>query len=980
MFCYRLNVFASTTLACLLFISQPCLAVDFHAFEFSGGIGQFLSQAPNTGTPGIETWDESNLLTDSETDGAGNFRIAKFNDSIANNYLQIENITSSTVGSRYIVVRMSGWDFYDNVPGEGEEIRFDFLDDDTGNSGSSVTSQVRIDRNTDTGDIELRGTAIGVGSSDISSRATLNTTQTSPFTMVLELNKTSNTYEVFYKDGPNPSQALGAAPISPGRNGNSMRFTVNNNFGSTLDEFFSIDRIALSDTNPLTDLMTLEVDRITGVMTLKNTTGAALSNLRSYSITSEAGALNSANWKSVTDNYDQAPQNGSVDIDGAWSKTSTTAFDLSEGVIGGNGGNLSNNQMVVLSQGSGSWIKSPIEDLEVTLNFDGGITRKANVNFVGNGGKRFVVGDLDFNGSITTSDWTIFNAGAELNLAGLTEAQKYQAGDLNNDGFNDIFDFSIFKNAYVAANGLPAFEALIAGVPEPSTVLLLATGSLLLLGRRRRLQQNFVEIRLDSHIKHEDRNMTCFTKPLAGVAMALAVLFIAGGTTQGAILEEFLFDDPNGTLLADTSNNATPGNMWGEDTVDMSGSSVQNGKYRIQKSNNDFGTNYLDVANVTSGKAWWVAEMSGWNFSSIVGPGEFDAGEPEEIRFAFLNNDGNAQGGSTITAQANIQRNSAGGIELVGRLTTGAPEFGPLPLTLNRTTPFTVVLEIDEDAENYSVYYKDNAGPFTLLGTAPHQSGRDGLAVRFVANNNFGGTGEFFDIDRMYLTNTNPTNVNPDRLTLQVDAASGLMRLINDTSTTFEIDAYTISSSTISGDLNIAGWNSLNDRVPGLDAVDGPDGGTTAGDGVGETWDEAPGSSNKVLAERFLLGKSVFATNRMETLGNAFKVGGDINSLSFQYRNADTGAVVTGNVVPASLGINADFDGDGNVDGRDFLLWQQGATSPPLSAAALAAWKAQYGSGTLQAAAQAVPEPVSVLLIGMGLVGLGCFRTRRLSL
>ena len=190
---------------------------------------------------------ESNNLLDSETDGVGNFRIAKFSDVQADNFLQIDNITS---GSRYIVVRMSGWHFVDSVVGEGEEIRFDFLDNDTGTTGSTITSQIRIDRNTDDGSIELRGTAIGVGSSDIDNRATLNTTQKAPFTMVMELNKTSNTYEVFYKDGVNPSQSLGSDRVAPDRNGNSIRFTVNNNFGSTIQEFFSIDRFAVSDTNP----------------------------------------------------------------------------------------------------------------------------------------------------------------------------------------------------------------------------------------------------------------------------------------------------------------------------------------------------------------------------------------------------------------------------------------------------------------------------------------------------------------------------------------------------------------------------------------------------------------------------------------------------------------------------------------------------------------------------------------------------------
>lgn len=950
---------AAFSLVMSLCLLNQARAVDFHAFEFNDPDFTSLSLASNTGVPGGASWVDSNMLTDSFTQ-AGNFRITKFNDSVADNYLQIDNITSATSGSRYIVVRMSGWNFVDSVPGEGEEIRFDFLDNDTGTSGSTITSQIRIDRNTDNGNIELRGTAIGVGSSDIDNRATLNTTQSAPFTMVMELNKTSNTYEIFYKDGTNPSQSLGADRVTPDRNGNSIRFTVNNNFGSTIDEFFSIDRIALSDTNPLTDLMTLQVDRISGEMKLINSTGSALSGLRSYSITSTAGALNASNWKSVTDFYDQAPGNGSVDPDGAWSKTSTTAFDLSEGVVGGNGGNLSLNQEVLLSQGSGPWVQSIYEDLEITLNFDGGITRKANVDFVGNSGKRFTVGDLNFDGLFTAADWTAFNAGGEVILNGLSLAQQYQAGDLNSDGENNIFDFAIFKNAYEAANGLGSFDAMLASIPEPSGIALMTLSSILLITRRRSAR---------THTTFEVTSMTsrCL------VLFCLVWLFTAG-SASAAVLEDFQFNDPNGTLLANALNSGTgTGNIWNEDPNDSINSAVLDGKYRIQKNNNELTTHFLDINNITSGKAWVVTEISGWNFSSLVGPGEFDSAELEDFRMSFLNNDTGNQGGSTITGQSTIQRNSSGGIELVGRLTTGAPEFGPLPLTLNRNTPFTMVLEIDEDSENYSIYYKDNAGPFTLLGTAPHVSGRDGNSLRWVVNNNFGGTGEFFDVDRIYLTDTNPTNVSNDRLTLQVFTNSGELRLKNTTATTFDVDAYTISSSTLPGDLNLAGWSSLSDKVPLFDPVDGPDGDSTLGNGIGETWDEAPGSSNKVLAERFLLGSSVFPTNREVSLGNAFQVGGDTNSLTFQYRNADTGAIVSGDIELVTSGPNGDYDNDGDVDGRDFLIWQRGNSPTPLSPGDLAAWQANYGTNPVLAF-EAVPEPASLLLFAPGILGLWCLR------
>jgi hypothetical protein len=53
-----------------------------------------------------------------------------------------------------------------------------------------------------------------------------------------------------------------------------------------------------------------------------------------------------------------------------------------------------------------------------------------------------------------------------------------------------------------------------------------------------------------------------------------------------------------------------------------------------------------------------------------------------------------------------------------------------------------------------------------------------------------------------------------------------------------------------------------------------------------------------------------------------------------------------------------DFDGDGTVDGRDFLAWQRNP-----SVGNLTDWQANYGAGPLVAAHVAVPEPGSLLVL-----------------
>lgn len=71
---------------------------------------------------------------------------------------------------------------------------------------------------------------------------------------------------------------------------------------------------------------------------------------------------------------------------------------------------------------------------------------------------------------------------------------------------------------------------------------------------------------------------------------------------------------------------------------------------------------------------------------------------------------------------------------------------------------------------------------------------------------------------------------------------------------------------------------------------------------------------------------------------------------------------------------SADFDGDGDVDGRDFLIWQRGETDDPLSPSELELWQQQYGMVD-ELMAITVPEPGALAML-LSIVFAGWMRSR----
>jgi hypothetical protein len=200
-------------------------------------------------------------------------------------------------------------------------------------------------------------------------------------------------------------------------------------------------------------------------------------------------------------------------------------------------------------------------------------------------------------------------------------------------------------------------------------------------------------------------------------------------------------------------------------------------------------------------------------------------------------------------------------------------------------------------------------------------------------------------------------------LMLQVDPASGLTLLRNQTAQTVEITGYRLVSET--GALDVAGWNPIANGNE-LPAQFPPDNGVDDG----ADWEVALNPSSNELVEWYVTGSSPFHAGQQLNLGNAVNPAG-MPALEFTYTLADE-TLIVGDVRYESippLQPAGDYNNDGSVDAADYVVWRKSNISGQQG---YSDWRINFGrmavAGKALASFASVPESASVTLVIIALL------------
>ncbi|MCO6044195.1 LamG domain-containing protein [Aeoliella sp. ICT_H6.2] len=838
-----------------------------------------------------------------------------------------------------------------------------------------------IAQNANNGHLRVTTHAIGNGTQGyVDASAPLSTTEDQYLAVVVDQTAgTPGTISMYLNGG-----LVGQSSIASGLNVSTMLDNDNwlgrsqyrdDSFHGSFDEF-RVYNHALSSrevtsnystgpepTPSIAETPVLLVNRQLGTLTLR---GAQTNEqVVGYTIESEYGALNPEAWQHVSGMFDDSPTgNGVFDSDNAWtiisatdSHTQFTEFELE----GGNGGLLAAGGNLQLGL-SGTWIRTPVEDLRMELKLDDGRELEIPVLYTGNNGVPLTRSDLNFDGVVSPADWPIFRDNFRVDLSPLSIAEAYGRGDLDGDGDNDYADFLIFQQDFDLNNGAGAFAGMLtAAVPEPSTGLAL---SLLTI------------VGIVAHRFHR--------RPVLSIAPLLFIVVAVGSTAQAVLVHQYTFNDGDVRDYVGTADGvlvdpgATTGVFTADGLLDLSGNNGQTSSGFTNDAYVDLPNGIISSLGNTGSFEMWVTVSTNRDWAEIFSFGAPSSGVENE------SSGGGREGYITLIPDTGNAANTLS----VHHQAPSAEQYqldAPTGQVLSPGTEHHLVSVVDKSdtssgAGGSASLYLD--GQLVNSGGLPTSFSLSALndVNNWLGRSQWGSDPLFdglYDEFRIYDHALSQQEVvanyanGPERnevLTLLVNTATGQANIRNDSPTAVNFNYYEIESP--AGALDWQSWSSLSDQE--LDSL---------GSSEGQSWDEGGVPTSQLVTELFLTGGTELGPGEEIGLGSVFDTSvfgpGNNGDLMFAFAKPLAATRSTEVVYYYDPALPGDFNDDGVVNLADYVVWRNSlgsATELPndgglegsVSTAHYALWKSNFGSAIEAPEAvdtQAVPEPATLITL-----------------
>lgn len=227
-----------------LAVLAPAGADVLYEWNFDDPIGTSLSETISSG----EVEAQWNLdFDDSVTNGDGQLVVRRTPDGVANAFVTISPEAERAIKDEiWMQVEIDGWEFSGKSASETMRLGVAHITDE---ERPHVLAQITLER-TGSNQVSISAESFGEGSVSMPALPIFGSELTEPVTLVLHINKESDTFTLHYQMGEGPYLYLGEGTTSPEREIRFLRLGFSGYFNAS-SERFAINRIAYLSHDPM---------------------------------------------------------------------------------------------------------------------------------------------------------------------------------------------------------------------------------------------------------------------------------------------------------------------------------------------------------------------------------------------------------------------------------------------------------------------------------------------------------------------------------------------------------------------------------------------------------------------------------------------------------------------------------------------------------------------------------------------------------